>query len=43
MVAEGDIKTIRHVEQTLKKGLPIVVVKGSGKAADVISGYLCDG
>ncbi|VDI26863.1 Hypothetical predicted protein [Mytilus galloprovincialis] len=43
IVAEGDIKTIRHVDQILQQGIPVVIIKGSGKAADVISEYLIYG
>ncbi|CAG2196773.1 unnamed protein product [Mytilus edulis] len=43
IVAEGDIKTIRHVDQILQQGIPVVIIKGSGKAADVISEYLLYG
>jgi hypothetical protein len=39
-VCEGDILTIVHVEQALERKLPVVVVKGSGKAADLIVDYL---
>ncbi|XP_048749949.2 transient receptor potential cation channel subfamily M member 2-like isoform X2 [Ostrea edulis] len=40
IVCEGDIFTIAHVEGVLEMKLPVVVVKGSGKAADLIVDYL---
>jgi hypothetical protein len=40
VVCEGDILTIAHVEGALERKLPVVVVKGSGKAADLIVDYL---
>jgi hypothetical protein len=40
VVCEGDIVTIAHVRKALKRKLPVVVVKGSGKAADLIVDYV---
>ncbi|XP_056002343.1 transient receptor potential cation channel subfamily M member 2-like [Ostrea edulis] len=40
IVCEGDILTIAHVEGALEMKLPVIVVKGSGKAADLIVDYL---
>lgn len=40
IVCEGDNLTIEHVEGVLEMKLPVVVVKGSGKAADLIVNYL---
>ncbi|XP_056002351.1 uncharacterized protein LOC125661865 isoform X2 [Ostrea edulis] len=42
IVCEGDILTIAHVEGALEMKLPVIVVKGSGKAADLIVDYLED-
>ncbi|XP_056003652.1 transient receptor potential cation channel subfamily M member 2-like [Ostrea edulis] len=40
VVCEGDIFTIAHVEKALEMKLPVIVVKGSGKVADLIVDYL---
>ena len=37
VVVEGDMETLDHASALLKKGIPIIVVKGSGKAADFIA------
>lgn len=42
IVAEGDIHTIKLVEQVLKSSIPVLVLKGSGKAADLIAGCLSE-
>lgn len=36
IVCEGDIETISHVYESLKNKLPVIIMKGSGKAADLI-------
>lgn len=36
IVCEGDIETIFHVYESLKNKLPVIIMKGSGKAADLI-------
>ena len=40
LVCEGDIETIAHVAGTLTNKLPVIIMKGSGKAADLILNYL---
>ena len=37
VVVEGDMKTLEHASTIVKKGIPIIVVKGTGKAADFIA------
>ena len=37
IVAEGDEKTLQHASALVEKGIPIIVVKGTGKAADFIA------
>lgn len=39
-LCEGDIDDIVHVDKALKHNLPVIVMKGSGKAADLVSAYL---
>ena len=40
IVCEGDIDTIAHTAGALQNKLPVVIIKGSGKAADLILNYL---
>ncbi|XP_056002348.1 uncharacterized protein LOC125661864 isoform X2 [Ostrea edulis] len=40
IVCEGDIKTIAHISDALEMKLPVIIIKGSGKAADLILDYL---
>ena len=40
IMCEGDIKTISHIAGALLKKLPVIIMKGSGKAADLIVDYL---
>lgn len=40
IVCEGDIDTITHISEALKNKLPVIIMKGSGKAADLVSDYL---
>ncbi|VDI46867.1 Hypothetical predicted protein [Mytilus galloprovincialis] len=40
IVAEGDLDTIEAVNQVLKQDLPILIIKGSGKAADFIAEFI---
>lgn len=40
IVCEGDIETISHVSVSLEKKLPVIIMKGSGKAADLILDFL---
>ncbi|XP_052100138.1 uncharacterized protein LOC127734332 [Mytilus californianus] len=43
IVAEGDFDTIESVLQVLKQNLPVLILKGSGKAADFIADFIWDG
>lgn len=36
IVCEGDIETIHHITKALKNKLPVIIIKGSGKAADFV-------
>ncbi|XP_033749437.1 transient receptor potential cation channel subfamily M member 1-like [Pecten maximus] len=38
IVVEGDLETISHVAEAVKKDIPVLLVRGSGMAADLI-GY----
>ncbi|XP_052100105.1 transient receptor potential cation channel subfamily M member 8-like isoform X2 [Mytilus californianus] len=40
VVAEGDIETIHQVESSVESNIPVLLVKGSGKAADLLVDYL---
>lgn len=40
IVCEGDIETIVHVSEALKNKLPVILMKGSGKAADLVFDFL---
>lgn len=40
IVCEGDTETISHIAKAVEKNLPIIIVKGSGKAADLVLDYL---
>lgn len=40
ILCEGDIDDIAHVNEALQRKLPVIVMKGSGKAADLVSAYL---
>ncbi|XP_063431691.1 uncharacterized protein LOC134714379 [Mytilus trossulus] len=40
VVAEGDLYTIDAIVQVLKIDLPILLLKGSGKAADFVAGFI---
>ena len=40
IVCEGDIDTIAHTANALQNKLPVIIMKGSGKAADLILDYL---
>lgn len=40
IVCEGDTETISHIAKALEKNLPIIIMKGSGKAADLVLDYL---
>lgn len=40
IVCEGDTETISHISEALEKNLPIIIMKGSGKAADLVLDFL---
>lgn len=40
IVCEGDIDTIVHISEALKNKLPVIIMKGSGKAADLVFDFL---
>lgn len=40
IVCEGDLGTITHTAGALRQNLPVIIMKGSGKAADLILDYL---
>jgi hypothetical protein len=37
LVLEGGIQTLKTTAEAIKKGTPVVVIKGSGRAADFIA------
>lgn len=40
LVCEGDLKTNGHISEALQNKFPVILMKGSGKAADLVSDYL---
>ncbi|VDI13157.1 Hypothetical predicted protein [Mytilus galloprovincialis] len=40
IVAEGDLDTVEAVNQVLNQNLPLLIIKGSGKAADFIAEFI---
>ncbi|XP_078311841.1 transient receptor potential cation channel subfamily M member 2-like isoform X5 [Crassostrea virginica] len=40
IVCEGDVQTVAHTAEALQHRLPVIIMKGSGKAADLILVYL---
>ncbi|XP_052693613.1 transient receptor potential cation channel subfamily M member-like 2 [Crassostrea angulata] len=40
IVCEGDIETIAHISEALENKLPVIIMKGSGKAADLVFDFL---
>lgn len=40
IVCEGNIETIVHISDALDRKVPVIIIKGSGKAADLVSDYL---
>lgn len=40
IVCEGNIETIDHISKALQNKLPVIVMKGSGMAADLVVDYL---
>ena len=37
VVVEGDMDTLEHTSELIEKGIPLIVIKGTGKAADFIA------
>lgn len=40
IVCEGDLQTIDHISQALQKNIPVIIMKGSGKAADLVLDFI---
>lgn len=40
IVCEGDVQTIFHISEALRNQLPVIIMKGSGMAADLVLDYL---
>lgn len=40
LVCEGDLTTIKHIAKALKENIPVIIMKGSGKAADLVLDYI---
>lgn len=40
IVCEGDIEMIAHISKALQHKLPVIIMKGSGMAADLVVDYL---
>lgn len=40
IVCEGDLKTIIHIAKALQENIPVIIMKGSGKAADLVLDYI---
>lgn len=40
IACEGDHETIKKIAAALEKKIPVIVMKGSGKAADLVLDYL---
>lgn len=40
IVCEGNIETIPHISEALGNNIAVIIMKGSGKAADLVSDYL---
>lgn len=36
VVCEGDIETVVHISKALESKLPVIIIKGSGAAADIV-------
>ncbi|XP_078341129.1 transient receptor potential cation channel subfamily M member 2-like isoform X1 [Crassostrea virginica] len=43
ILLEGDLDSIKYVKEATNKGIPVIIIKGSGKAADIILDYLESG
>lgn len=40
ILCEGDIETIAHIAAALENKLPVIIMKGSGKAADLVFDFI---
>lgn len=40
LVCEGDIDTVSHISKALQSKLPVIIMKGSGNAADLVLDYM---
>lgn len=40
IVCEGDLMTVKHIAEALKENIPVIIIKGSGKAADLVLDYI---
>lgn len=40
IVCEGNIETIAQISEALGNNIAVIIMKGSGKAADLVSDYL---
>lgn len=40
IVCEGNIETIAHISEALGNNIAVIIIKGSGKAADLVSDFL---
>lgn len=40
IVCEGDLNTIEHIAKALNENIPVIIMKGSGKAADLILDFI---
>ena len=40
IVCEGDVTTISHVSKAVQCKLPVIIMKGSGMASDLILNYI---
>ena len=39
ILLEGNLKSIEQVQAAVSKGIPVIIIKGSGNAADTIFDY----
>lgn len=40
IVCEGDLQTIDHISKALQNNIPVIIMKGSGKAADLVLDFI---
>lgn len=40
LVCGGDIETIIHISKALKNNTPVIIMKGSGMAADLVADFI---